>query len=216
MAPPSMTGMRESSGWNNVRHSDTNCYYETPDSSHSETIDLCVLDSNFSMKVSKETIFDSCPVFAAMFSGNFLEGGDGQVKHTIDDMDAKSMQFFVHFLYGCRNCPLMAKNLSAPEFIELFGIADRYMVQLMRGYLFDRLNEVLTDASIAIALLELSLIYQASDVAQRCLEFVMINSNKLSDEDVCNVFKSLYEKRTADEVFHLLKQFFTNCLIVSK
>ena len=84
-----------------------------------------LLDDGTSVAANKDILCDSCPVFAAMFSGSFSESGQSSIP--LPQTTSPALSCLLHYLYNCRLCPQFS-NLSIPTLLELVSLSDKYLL----------------------------------------------------------------------------------------
>ena len=81
------------------------------------------------VRVNKQVISRSCPVFSAMLSGSFTEAERETIR--LPGTSGPALTSLTHFLYGCQPdlCPQLRLTSGQPEtLLELVSLSDKYLL----------------------------------------------------------------------------------------
>jgi hypothetical protein len=84
-----------------------------------------VLDDGSSLAANKEILCNSCPVFAAMFSGSFSESGQSSIP--LPHTSSPALSCLLHYLYTCNLCKQFS-SLAVTTLLELVSLSDKYLL----------------------------------------------------------------------------------------
>jgi len=84
-----------------------------------------VLDDGSSLAANKEILCNSCPVFAAMFSGSFSESGQSSIP--LPHTSSPALSCLLHYLYTCHLCQQFS-SLAVTTLLELVSLSDKYLL----------------------------------------------------------------------------------------
>jgi len=84
-----------------------------------------VLDDGSSLAANKEILCNSCPVFAAMFSGSFSEAGQSSIP--LPHTSSPALSCLLHYLYTCHLCQQFS-SLAVTTLLELVSLSDKYLL----------------------------------------------------------------------------------------
>ena len=104
------------------------CSYEGSQLEQDLTL-LC--DDGTRVKVNKQIISDSCPVFSAMLTGSFTEAERETIR--LPGTSGPALTCLLHFLYGCEpdRCPQFRRSSGEPEtLLELVSLSDNYLLSV--------------------------------------------------------------------------------------
>ena len=102
------------------------CSYEVSQLEQDLTL---VCDDGTRVKVNKEVISDSCPVFSAMLTGSFTEAERETIR--LPGTSGPALSCLLHFLYGCQPdlCPQFRRSSGQPDtLLELVSLSDKYLL----------------------------------------------------------------------------------------
>ena len=102
------------------------CIYQ--DSELEQDLSL-VCDDGTRVRVNKQIISDSCPVFSAMLTGSFTEAERETIR--LPGTSGPALTCLLHFLYGCQpeRCPQFRRSSAEPEtLLELVSLSDKYLL----------------------------------------------------------------------------------------
>ena len=84
-----------------------------------------VLDDGSSLAANKEILCNSCPVFAAMFSGSFSESGQSSIP--LPHTSSPALSCLLHYLYSCQLCQQFS-SLAVTTLLELVSLSDKHLL----------------------------------------------------------------------------------------
>ena len=100
------------------------CSYEVSQLEQDLTL---VCDDGTRVKVNKEVISDSCPVFSAMLTGSFTEAERETIR--LPGTSGPALSCLLHFLYGCLpGCCPQWRDLAGDTLLELVSLSDKYLL----------------------------------------------------------------------------------------
>ena len=100
------------------------CIYQ--DSELEQDLSL-VCDDGTRVRVNKQIISDSCPVFSAMLTGSFTEAERETIR--LPGTSGPALTCLLHFLYGCQpGCCPQWRDLAGDTLLELVSLSDKYLL----------------------------------------------------------------------------------------
>ena len=84
-----------------------------------------VLDDKSTIAANRATLIAESPVFAAMLDGRFSEAEADSIN--IPFVGHMSLVLLLHYLYGCRWCPIFA-DMPVSVLLEMVSLTDQYLL----------------------------------------------------------------------------------------
>lgn len=131
----------------------------------------------------RHRLSECSPLFEAMLQGKFAEANQSEI--VIEDTTYKAFQFLVHFLYKCseqcgvichfHSCEVSLESVS--DCLDIFSLANKYMVTDLQSFLLPVLSGRLLTAQSACHVFHFALLYDFPNLADNSVLSVTIRGS---------------------------------------
>ena len=179
--------------------------------------DLSLLcDDGTRLRVNKQVISSSCPVFSAMLSGSFTEAERETIR--LPGTSGPALTSLLHFLYGCQPglCPQLRQSSGEPEtLLELVSLSDKYLLSSLNLSVCHDIIRHSASPGITVRIYRAALQHnypvlcagREASLALSIVSFLLVGDIKTEDRVglVRNIVKSDLSQHLLDDIGKILR-----------